>query len=241
MVAYEPPDVVVVAIGAAYRAQPVIDAAFRTHRLAYEDRAPLANLGVSADDLDRLSSHTRELTNMLKDRRALKNDTPPQMVEVAETMAALRGWLRSLRQLAVLNLAEDTPALVRLSSPAPELRGGYPRDLLEECQRRLIAAADLKPRLEDCGLGNAFLGRGRRLTSQLATAIGDEDIDPGSLPVIIRRFYLRKGQVFLRTKRIARAGELTFVRIPTRARQYRLPELEPVNVEPLPAAVSAPR
>ncbi len=241
MVAYEPPDLVVVAIGAAYRAQPVIDAASRILALAQQDQAPLAELSVSTEDLERLSSHVRELTNMLRDRRALKNDTPPQMVEVAETMATLRGWLRTLRQIAVLNLAEDSPALARLSSSAPELRGGYPRDLLDECRRRLTAPADLRPRLEDCGLTNAFLGRGRRLTSQLATAIGDKDIDPGSLTVIVRRFYLRKGQVFLRTKRIARAGELAFVRFPTRARQYRLPELEPVNIEPVPAAVAAPR
>ncbi len=238
MVAYEPPDTVVVAIGAAYRAQPLLDAASRLLALARQDLPHLQPFGVSETDLDALGAHVRELSNMRLDRRALKNDTPPQMLEVCETMAHLRAWLRSLRLLAALNLAEDAPALARLASPAPELRTGYPRDLLDECVRRVAAAADLKPRLEDCGLSDAFLSRGRRLTQRLATAIGKKDIDPASLTVIVRRFYVRKGQVFLRTKRLARAGELAFMRIPTRSRQYRLPEIEPVKSEPLPEAVT---
>ena len=237
MVAYEPPDAVVVAIGAAHRAQPVIEGASRILRLAQQDHRHLVPLGITHEDLEALAAHVRELNNMLRDRRASKNDTPPQMAEVAETMAQLRGWLRTLRLVASLNLAEDAPALARLASTAPELRGGYPRDLLEEGRRRVTAAADLKPRLEDCGLTDAFLGRGRRLVAQLATAIGKKDIDPQSLTVIVRRFYIRKGQVFLRTKRIARAGELAFIRIAGRARQYRPLELEPVKIEPLPTSV----
>ena len=237
MVAYEPPDPVVVAIGAAHRAEPLIAAATRTLALARDDRPHLARLGIADEVLDGLGAHVRELTSMLRDKRAAKNDTPPQMAEVAETMAYVRGWLRTLRLIASVNLAEDAPALTRVASSAPEIRAGYPRDLLEETKQRLIAAADLKPRLEDCGLTDAFLSRGRRLAGQLATAIGKKDIDPGSLTVIVRRFYVRKGQVFLRTKRIARAGQLAFMRHPARAKQYRIPELEPIKVEPIPNAV----
>lgn len=237
VVVYEPPDTVVVAIGAAHRAEPLIAAGRRIVDLARRDQPRLAALGISIEELDALNAHVRELNNMLRDKRAAKNDTPPQMAEVAETMVRLRAWLRTLRLVALMNLAEDHPALSRLASTAPELRAGYPRDLLEEVQRRLSAAADLKPRLEDCGLSDAFLGRGRRLGAQLATAIGKNDIDPGSLTVIVRRFYVRKGQVFLRAKRIGRAGELIFMRIPAHARQYRLAELEPTTVEALPVSV----
>ena len=237
MVAYEPPDAVVVAIGAAHRAAPLIAAGSRTLQLAREDRPHLEKLGVATDDLEVLAAHLRELNSMLRDRRVAKNDTPPQMAEVSETMAYLRGWLRTLRVVAAMNLAEDAPALARLASTAPELRMGYPRDMLQACERRLAAAADLKPRLEDCGLTDAFLGRGRRLTAQLATAIGRRDLDPGSLPVMVRRFYIRKGHVFLRTKRLVRAGELAFMRVPQRARAYRVPELEAVKIEAIPSAV----
>ena len=240
MVAYEPPDPVVVAIGAAHRAQPLLEAGGRILKLAERDRAHLTKLGLHDADFEALTAHVRELGNMLRDRRAVKNDTPPQMVEVAETMAYLRGWLRTLRLIGSINLGEDAPALRRIASQAPELRPGYPRDLLEESRRRLAAAADLKPRIEDCGLTDAFLGRGRRLATQLQTAIGQRDIDPASLTLIVRRFYVRKGQVFLRTKRFARTGELAFMRIPARARQYRVPELEPVKIEPVPAAVAPP-
>ena len=230
----------VVAIGAAHRAQPVIDASGRVLANARRDFAVLQKAGIRDDDLELLDKQLRELINMQRDPRVTKNDTPPQMLEVAETMAYLRGWLRTLRMVARINLAEDTPALERLVSPAPELRGGYPRDMLQECRRRLSAAADLKPRLEECGLTDAFLGRGRRLAAQLATSIGKKDIDPGSLSVAVRRFYVRKGQVFLRTRRIARTGELVFMRIPSHARQYRLPEIEPVKFEPIVAAVPPP-
>ncbi|MEM7675770.1 MAG: hypothetical protein AAF449_07165 [Myxococcota bacterium] len=241
MVAYEPPDTVVVAIGAAHRAEQIVKAASRIHRLAVDDRTQLEAVGLGEEDFEALGAHLRELNSMLRDPRNLKNDTPPQMAEVADTMAHLRGWLRTLRLIARVNLAEDAPALNRIISASPEVRPGYPRDMLEESRRCVTAAADLKPRLEDCGLSDAFLGRGRRLVTQLSTAIGKRDLDPGSLTVLVRRFYVRKGQLFLRTRRIARIGELAFIRVPARVREYRLPELEGVRLEPLPNSVRPAR
>src|SRR5262249_24862324 len=127
----------------------------------------------------------------------------------------------------MINLALDTPALVRASSVSPELAEGYARDLLAELDLRVEAARDMKPRLEECGLTSNFLGRGRTLSRQLRTAIGAEDVDPGNLHFTLRRLYMRKGTLFLLLKRLVRAGQLIFAHKPERARLYHLAELEP--------------
>ena len=152
-------------------------------------------------------------------------------------MARIRAWMHTLSLIGGLNLCLDTPALARLTSPAVAMAEGYPRDLLDELTVRLHAAADLKPRLEEVGLDDAFLGRGRKLKNQLATAIGKQDIDGASLSLEIRRFYSRKAQLYVLLKRITRAGQLCFMRVPRRAALYHLNEIEPPVLEPPPRAV----
>lgn len=237
MVAYAPPDNVLIAIGAAFRSEPLTSAAERVLELARADLPRLAPFGASEEDLEGLRGHLDELAGIMGDKRAEKNDTPLQMNELAELMARVRGWLRTLRLIAAINLAADTPALMRVASPAPELLEGYPRDLLEELERRLSAASDLRPRAEEVGLDEAFVGRGRKLAAQLRTAIGREDIDGKNLTVIVRRLYTRKGQVYLRLKRLARAGQVAFTLVPRRAALYHLEEIEPILTEAPPKAV----
>jgi hypothetical protein len=239
MVAYVPPDHVLLAIGAAYRSAPLLEAARRLLRAAEPDAAALARFGITEDDLDLGRSYVDEIESILGDKRAQKNDTPLPMTELAEAMARARGWLRTLRLIAAVNLAADTPALLRVASVAPDLVEGYPRDLTDDFERRVGAAADLKPRLEEAGLSEAFLTRGRRLAQQLRTAIGKEDLDGANLPVLVRRLYARKGQLYLRLKRMERAGQLAFMLEPERARLYHLEELEPTLLEPAPGAQGA--
>ena len=143
----------------------------------------------------------------------------------------------ALRQVGAINLTADGPALLRLSSPTPEQFEGYPRDLLLELERRIQAANDLRPRLEDCGMSEAFLGRGQRLLAQLKTALGAADLDPNNLQLAVRRFYIRKAQVYLGLKRAVRAGQVAFMLLPDRARRYHLEEAEPFHPEPPPKVV----
>lgn len=181
---------------------------------------------------------------MVHEPQLARNDTAVQMDRVPETMARIRAWLVTLRQIAAVNLALDTPALQRLASAAPELADSYPRDLLAELDRRSAAAADLKPRLEEVGLTACFLGRGRKLGRQLRTALGREDIDPANLSLPLRRYYHRKARLLLLLKRGVRAGHLAFACLASRRAQYHLREVEPPAVETLPGMVSpdtAPR
>lgn len=231
VVAYQPPDSVLIAVGAAHRVEPLIAAGRRITPLLREDARRLEPFGIDEDVVVRVRRLLNELTGMSKNSRLMKNDNPVQMTEVPETMAKIRAWLRTLRLIGGLNLALDTPALHRLSSPAPEMAEGYPRDLLEELSVRLKHAADLKPRLEEVGLDDAFLGRGRKLRAQLATAIGKQDIDGANLSLEVRRFYTRKAQLYVLLKRITRAGQLVFVRVPRRAALYHLEEVEPEVLE----------
>lgn len=237
MVAYQPPDSVLIAIGAAFRADPLLAAEARLGPLLAEDAQALARFGFGEEEAATFRRAGRELRGMVKDTKLAKNDTPVQMEQVPETMAHIRGWLVTLRRIASINLALDAPALERLVSSAPELAESYPRDLLAELDRRLTAAADLKPRLEEVGLTSPFLGRGRKLGSQLRTAIGKEDIDPANLSLPLRRFYNRKARLLLLLKRGVRAGQLAFTLIEERRARYHLRELELPVAEPPPGAV----
>jgi hypothetical protein len=232
MVAYAPPDRVLLNVGASFRTDPMIAACDRLLPLVRQDLAELKTVGIEADVLETFSGQVSELKSMARDPRAKKNETPLPMTEVAETMARARAWMFTLRQIAMINLGLDTPALVRASSVAPELCEGYARDLLAELELRIEAARDMKPRLEECGLSDAFLGRGRTLARQLKTAIGAEDVDPANLHFTLRRLYMRKGNLFVLLKRITRAGQLVFAHRFERAQLYHLSELEPQLEEP---------
>ena len=237
MVVYQPPDEVFIAIGAAYRAEPMLAAEARLGPILEKDVATLTPFGFSEDEVVSVRRMARELRTMMKDPKLAKNDTPVQMEKVPETMAQIRAWLVTLRQLASINLAVDTPALERLASPAPELADSYPRDLLEELDRRIMAASDLKPRLEEIGLTAPFVGRGRKLGMQLRTALGQRDIDPANLGIGLRRFYNRKARLLLRLKRGVRAGHVAFALVDERRALYHLTEIEPLVIEPAPGAV----
>lgn len=231
MVAYQPPDEVLIAVGATFKSGPLIEAASRVAAAAARDAAELARFGVGADFVDRLATQIRDVKKSISDPRAQKNDTPLQMAELADTMGRVRGWLRTLRMIASVNLTLDAPALERVSSIAPEMPEGYARDLLADARRKLNAAADLKPRLEEVGLTDAFLARGRKLASQLETAIGKTDLDGESLHLTVRRLYMRKAQLYLSTKRVVRAGQVAFISDAERAAPYHADEVEPVYVD----------
>ena len=237
MVAYQPPDSVLITVGATFRVEPLVEAGRRLTPLVQEDEPRLAPFGVGEEEVVSLRRLLNELSGLARDKKMLKADNPVQMTEIPETLARIRGWLETLRLIASLNLALDTPALDRLASAAPELAEGYARDALAELERRLQAAADLKPRLEEVGLDDDFLGRGRRLARQLGTAIGKKDLDGENLAMPIRRFYHRKAQLYLLEKRVCRAGQVAFALAPRRAALYHLRELEPVLPEPATRAV----
>ncbi len=219
------------AVGSAFKADPLLHAADRIRTIARHDVEDLAAYGVTGEDVDNLEKQIREVKRTMADPRSQKNDTPLQMAEVALTMSKIRGWMKTLRMMASINLALDTPALERISSAATEVIEGYPRDLLVELKHKLNAAADLKPRLEDVGLTDTFVSRGRRLASQLETAIGKSDVDGDSLHLTVRRLYMRKAQLYLTLKRITRAGQLAFISHPPQAGAYHLDEIEPVSIE----------
>lgn len=237
MVVYQPPDTALITVGAAQSTEDLVTCGRRLLPLAQRDHRVLEPFGIGEEDVVGLKRLLNELSGMARDPKLMKNDHPVQMTEVPETMARIRGWLRTLRLIGGLNLSLDTPALMRLASPAPEIAEGHPRDLLEELDRRLAAAADLKPRLEEVGLDDGFLGRGRRLRATLATAIGKTDIDGANLSMPVRRLYHRKARTYLLLKRIHRAGKLAFGLLPKRASLYHLREIEPVRPEPAKAAV----
>lgn len=227
MVAYAPPDRVLLNVGASFRNDPMIAATERLAMLVRQDLSELKLVGIEADALEIVVTQLNELKALAKDPRSKKNETPLSMNEVAETMAHARAWMATFRQIAMVNLALDRPALVRSSSVEPEIAEGYARDVLAELELRVEAARDLKPRLEECGMSDAFLGRGRTLARQLKTAIGAEDVDPANLHFTLRRLYMRKGALYLVLKRVVRAGQLVFAHAPERARLYHLLELEP--------------
>lgn len=232
MVEYQPPDRVIVMVGASFRAEPLLAAAARIAALAAKDQGELERVGLPRDLADKLLRLKKEVESALGDKALAKNDTPLQMGELAETMARARAWLVELRELAVLNLSLDTPALEAVVSSAPEIADGYARDLLTELKRRVRASTELKPRLDDVGLDDAFVRRGQKLVKQLETALGAEDIKPENLPFKVRRLYTRKGQLFLLLKRTARAGRHLFRTEPRRFAAYHLDELEALGTAP---------
>lgn len=225
--AYVPPQQVLTSIGASFRSHAVLGVALRLAKTVSKDLPALSVLGISDDDVDSLENGSRDLESMLQDKQTFRHDTPPQMTRVSELMAEVRAWMRALRRLSAIHLGADTPALMRVSSPSPELVEMVPRDLLDELRTRLKAAEDLKPRIEECGVNDSFLKRGRKLERVLATAIGPTDIDPKNLSMAVRRMYLRKGQLVLLSLRIVRAGRAVFVEQPDKRAPYRLDELDP--------------
>jgi hypothetical protein len=236
VVAFVPSDAVLVNIGAGIKIASVLAAGARLAPTFNQDKDALAPFGIAPDDLQQIEDQLKELKVMTTDPKIKKNDTPVQMAEVAELMARIRAWLWTLRLMGSVNLGGDTPALARIASSAPEVIEGYPRDLLHELERRIQAANDLRPRLEECGLTESFVGRGSRLLSQLKTAIGVSDVDPANLQLVVRRYYLRKAQAYLGMKRAVRAGQLAFMMIPDRAQRYHLDEVEPRILEAPPKA-----
>lgn len=232
MVAYSPPDRVVLTVGGSFRSEPMIAASTRLLPLLRHDAPQLLEVGIPEDTAENLASDLSELKGIFADPRSKKHDTPLQMSELAELMARARAWMRTLRMIAAVNLTLDSPALGRISSVQPELADGYARDVLAELEGRVEAARDLKPRLEEAGLSDAFLGRGRAIARQLKTAIGAQDLDAGNLHFTIRRLYVKKGTIYLTLKRSVRAGQLVFLAKPERARLYHLEELEPTLLEP---------
>ncbi len=232
MVEYQPPDRVVVTVGASFRSEPLLAATERVAKLLEKDGPSLSKVGLPEDLSERLRRLGADVGGAVKDKALAKNDTPLQMGELAETMAKGRAWLVELREIAVLNLSLDMPALEAVASVAPELAEGYARDLLTELRRRLRAAGELKPRLDDAGLKDAFVKRGQRIVKQLETALGTEDLKPENLPFKVRRLYTRKGQLFLLLKRTVRAGQHVFRGDPRKAALYHLRELESEGPKP---------
>lgn len=233
MAIYQPPDPVVVAIGSAFPGAPLIEAGRRLLGLARAEPEPLGPLGLGAERLELGEESLDGLKRMLSSPRAQKHDTSLQMKEAALLMARARGWMATLRLIAGVNLTGDTPSLHRVASPEPELVEGYPRDLLAELERRLSAAHDLAPRLADAGLSRSFMTKGRRLVQQLKTAVGPRDLRPEDLELELRRFYMRKGGVYLELKRWTRIGKLAFLEQPERAAAWNLEEVEPIIRVPL--------
>ncbi len=231
MVAYQPPDQVILTIGASFRAQSLIDAAGRIAQRARADLSALSRYGVTQAQVDELVADASDLTRQLQDAQVKKHDTPLQMAGLQELMAKIRGWLVELRERASLNLLLDRPSLARVWSPMPELADGYPRDVLREFEERVAAAKDLRPRLEDVGVDERFVGAGRKLVTQLQTAIGKVDIDSANLQFKQRRLYMKKGALYVRLKRVSAAGQATF-RADNSARQaYVLVEIEPTSTD----------
>jgi hypothetical protein len=226
LVAYSPPDRVILTVGASFRTEPLLKAAERIRPHVKRDLKALTAVGIPPSAEAELQTEIDELKSIWSDPRAKKHDTPLQMNEVAEIMARIRSWLKALRAIGLVNLGLDAPAVQRIASVAPEVLEGYARDVLADLELRIEAARDLKPRLEEVGLTEAFLGKGRTLARQLKTAIGAEDVDAANLHFTVRRLYMRKGQTYIVLKRLSRAGLLVFIDDPARAAPYQLSELE---------------
>lgn len=208
MVCYAPPDAVLMAIGAAQTSAWLLESGYQALKEAKTLKGEIERYGWDEDAEASLERTLRELMRMSRDPKLQKNEHPVQMGEIPSLMDQIRVWLRRLRSLALINLAEDALALARLASPAPELPTGYPRALLDELTVRLRAASDLKPRLEEVGLNERFLGQGRRLHTQLSTAIGKKDLSPADLPLQLRMYYSRKGQAFIAIRRLEQGLKL---------------------------------
>jgi hypothetical protein len=227
VVAYKPPDGVVLMIGATFRGASLEACARRLAFPASRDIATLQKYGLEGESPKQLADGAHEIRSLAQDALVKKHDTPLQMADLQDVMARVRGWLVELREVALINLSHDEPSLDRVVSSAPEIADGYPRDLLRELELRLSAARDLKPRLVDAGLDDKMMTRGNKLAQQLRTAIGKEDVDPANLQFKLRRFYMRKGLLYLLAKRVTNAGRYAFRGDPARRNEYHLIELEP--------------
>ncbi|MBI4815723.1 MAG: hypothetical protein HY791_05685 [Deltaproteobacteria bacterium] len=233
MAIYQPPERVILSIGAAFRVASLTACARRLTPLARRDEAELLALGFSDDPVpaEALRIEVKDVEGLFGDKTLKKHDTPLPMSQVSDLMSKARKWLVELREIASLNLAHDQPSLVRVWSPMPEIRDGYPRDLLEDLELRLTAASDLKPRLDDGGLKEKFLSEGHKLAIQLRTAIGEKDFTLDDLQFKKRKFYLKKGGLFILCKRIARGGRIIWRADTRRADEYHTREID----EPQPA------
>lgn len=227
MVAYQAPDGVTLMVGASFRASDLASAARRIAPLLQRDAREVLRFGLEPSFPSELLGDAEELERALLDPLLKKNDTPLQMSVLTELFAEIRGWLGELRDLAQINLVLDRPALVRAVSPLLVTADGYPRDVLRELEERVAAAKDLRPRLEDVGLDERFLGRGRKLLQQLHTAIGREDIQGDNLAFKVRRFYVRKGQLHTKLKRATAIARVQLRADPARVAAYHLVEIEP--------------
>lgn len=214
-------------VGASIRSKPLIAAAKRILDVATDDRTELCKLGLPDDFHEELDDLIVDLEGYLRDASIRKNDTSLQMAEVMETLVRIRAWLTELRMLASINLVLDAPSIRRVCSWVPEVADPYARDVLEELEIRISAANDLRARLEDVGLTERFLGRGKRLRGQLATAIGKEDLEPANLQLKMRRHYMKKGALAILLKRVVRAGQFAFRKDDEHAEEYHLNEVEP--------------
>ena len=220
-------------IGACHRAEPLIKAANRLLDLSSEHRSAHIKMGLEDDFDEELEELIEDLEKNLKDPHIRKNDTPLQMKEVAEIMANIKQWLSDFRTLAVIELSLDAPALRRACSPAPEINDSYPRDLLEELGLRLKAASDLRARLEDIGLTDRVISKGKRLFGQLQTAIGKSDLQTENLNRKLVSHYMKKARLHSILKRLVRSGQFAFRKDVEIREEYHLSELE------TPKAVSA--
>ncbi len=227
MVAYQPPDQVVLMIGASFRAQALIEAAGRLAKLVRRDGARLAPFGITEATGEDLVADANDLVRQLQDAQVKKHDTPLQMAGLTELMAKVRAWLTDLRHRATLNLLLDRPALQRVWSPMPDVANGYPRDVLRELEDRVAAAKDLRPRLEDVGVDEKFVGAGRTLVQQLQTAIGKVDLDAANIQFKQRRLYMKKGILYSKLKRVSAAGLASHADAPEHQAEYVLREIEP--------------
>ncbi|MBI2375102.1 MAG: hypothetical protein HYV07_13985 [Deltaproteobacteria bacterium] len=243
MAIYQPPERVILSIGGSFRVASLVSCAKRLVPLARRDEAELLALGFSDDPVpaEALRIETKDVEGFFGDKTLRKHDTPLPMNQVSDLMAKARRWLVELREIASLNLAHDLPSLVRVWSPMPEIRDGYARDLLEDLELRLSAASDLKPRLDDCGLKEKFVADGHKIAIQLRTALGEKDFTLDDLQFKKRKFYLKKGGLFILTKRVARAGAHIWRTEPRRAAEYHTNELDEPQAAPSQAVALPPR
>jgi hypothetical protein len=226
LASYEPPERVVLSIGAAHKSPPILEATRRLRPRLEAELSAHIELGLSDDVVRQIDALTQQVERGMRDPAIAKKDTPLQMAEVSELMGAAREWLRELRALATIELSLDAPTLRTAASAFPEIADPYPRDLLAELDRVLASGADLGARLEELPPARRVFARGRDLSAQLRTALGREDLDPANLHPKLKRHYMSKGRLVMLTARVARQGRYLHRKDPERAAAYHFDELD---------------